>query len=90
MYIKFTENGTSSQQNYFFDSFRNELTKQHRIKTEPVEVVDTTEKKKLKSQQTIIYEHQKEVSQYIPSKLQPKVPGSQANTFRKLYFKAIL
>ena len=28
-----------------------------------------------KSQQTIIYEHQKEVSQYIPSKMQPKIFG---------------
>ena len=30
---------------------------------------------KVKSQQTIIYEHQKEVSQNIPSKFTPRVPG---------------
>lgn len=35
---------------------------------------------KIKSQQTIIYEHQKEVSQNIPSKFTPRVPGEQTIT----------
>lgn len=66
-------------------ALRNELTTKSKIKIEPPDlVVDTTNANNQaqcvtgkpltgKSQQTMIYEHQKEVSQYIPSKMQPKI-----------------